>query len=65
MITFYKLYANINPLSPNTELEVGDSRKYMCKAENALKILKSKGHELKDKGYKITLMRITEDIIEF
>lgn len=65
MIKFYKLYANINPLYPNTELEVDDSRKYMCKTEDALSILKRKGRELKDKGHKITLMRITEDILEF
>lgn len=55
----YKVYANINPLEPNTLVCVWSSTKYMSSNDSECwNAAKQKAKVLKDKGYRVSLYEV-------
>lgn len=59
----YKLYANVNPLKPNCQIQVASRTELMLGPERAKEYLMEKGRQLKAKGYKVSLQIISVETI--
>lgn len=63
MIT-YKLFANVNPLAPNTMVQVLNSSTIMDSSEKGQKIAMYRKYvELKKRGYSVALYKVTEECV--
>lgn len=58
----YKLFANVNPLSPNALLQVQSSRTMACGLEEAHRRLVIIGRKLKRQGYNAEIQEIETKI---
>lgn len=60
----YVLYANVNPLEPNTLVKVADSDNLAMGLPESKEHLKKLGYELLSKNYRVSLKRIEESTIK-
>lgn len=60
----YKLHASVNPLEPNCLFQVASSAQLCMGPDKAFEYLQEKGRELKAKGYKVSLTKVTTETID-
>lgn len=63
MVT-YKLFANVNPLAPNTMVQVLNSSTIMDSSEKGQRMAMYRKYvELKKQGYSVALYKVTEECV--
>ena len=60
----YVLYANVNPLEPNTLVQVADSKNYAMGLSECKEHFEKLGYELLSKNYRVSLKRIEESTLK-
>lgn len=60
----YELYANVNPLEPNTLVKVADSNNLAMGLQECKKHFEKLGYELLSKNYRVSLKRIEESTLK-
>ena len=60
----YVLYANVNPLEPNTLVKVADSNNYAMGLSECKEHFEKLGYELLSKNYRVSLKRIEESTLK-
>ena len=60
----YVLYANVNPLEPNSLFKVADSTNYAMGLSECKEHFTKLGYELLSKNYRVSLKRIEESTLK-
>lgn len=60
----YVLYANVNPLEPNTLVRVADSSYFAMSLSECKERFEKLGYELLSKNYRVSLKRIEESTLK-
>lgn len=60
----YVLYANVNPLEPNTLVKVADSSTFSMGLSECKDHFEKLGYELLSKNYRVSLKRVEESTLK-
>lgn len=60
----YVLYANVNPLEPNTQVKVADSTNYAMGLKECKEHFEKLGFELLSKNYRVSLRQVEETTVK-
>lgn len=60
----YVLYANVNPLEPNTLVKVADSNNFTMSLSECKERFEKLGYELLSKNFTVSLKRIEESTLK-